>query len=284
MRTVLTTALLFTLALPTALPAEVVLRPHDPEAAARPIRQPANPLTPPAEKTDKPEETFIVPFFEVDTNNEEGTTTFFAVSNVSYQTVDVAVRYQALDGTELRQDFVRLGALETLVRNVRFVGGLPADPDGFARGFIVVLQNSVMGTSLLVGDYFQVDPGNAFATGQRMASLDDLCIVNQVRFLDFGSGTELRLLINEPQGSDPARDPASVVVYPNLQDGTVLQPTDIYTDDYAFEVSASDFTTSAFGTLLFEFSNSSGGLVYAEYSAFGQFSVGLNGACTVPSP
>ena len=185
MRTTLATALLFTLALPTALPAEVVLRPSDPKAAAPPIRQPANASTPPAEKTDKQEETLIVPFFEVDTNNGEGTTTFFAVRNVTYPPVNIAVRYQAPDGTELRQDFARREALQILTRNVRHVGGLPADPDGFARGFIVILQTSELGTPLLVGDYFQVDFGNAFATGQRMASLDDLCYLTEVRFLDY---------------------------------------------------------------------------------------------------
>lgn len=284
MRTTLTTALLFTLALPTTLPAEVVLRPYDPKAAALPIRQPANALTPPAEKTEEPEETLIVPFFEVDTTDPEGTTTFFAVRNTFSQPVDIEVRYQAPGGTELRKDLVTLAGRETLTRDVRHVAGLPADPDGFARGFIVILQTSRLGAGLLVGDYFQVDFGNAFATGQRMASLDELCNLTEVRFLDFGAGTELRLLISSPQGSDPVLDPASVVVFPIRQDGTVLPSTAIYTNDFAIVVSASDFTGSAFGTLIFDFLNSGGGLVYAEYSAFGQFSVGLNGACLLPVP
>ena len=117
-----------------------------------------------------------------------------------------------------------------------------------------------------------------------MASLDELCNLTEVRYLDFGAGTELRLLIAEPQGSDPVFDPASVVVHPIRQDGTLLPKTEVYTDEFAFVVSASDFTGSAFGTLIFDFLNSGGGLVYAEYSAFGQFSVGLNGACISPVP
>ena len=125
---------------------------------------------------------------------------------------------------------------------------------------------------------------NAFAAGQRMATLEDLCSLTDVRFLDFGSGTELRMLINAPQGSDPLQDPPSVVVTPILLDGTVLPQTVVFTDDFAFSASASDFSISAFGTLLFDFQNSNGGLVYAEYSAFGEFSVGLNGACLTPVP
>lgn len=283
MRTTLTAILLFTLAWPAALTAEVVLRPSsEAKAAAPPIRPQANALTPPAEKTEKPEDVLIVPFYEVDTTDPTGTTTYFAVRNVAYRPVDLEVRYQASDGAPLRNELVTLAGNETLIRNVRLVSGLPVDPDGFARGFIVIVQTSVSGSTLLVGDYFQIDPGNAFATGQRMASVDEFCTLTEVRFLDFGAGTELRLMINDPRGSDPVSDPASVVVHPFRQDGTAIPTTNIYTDDFAFEISASDFATSSFGTFVFEFTNSSGGLVYAEYSAFGQFSVGLNGACTAP--
>jgi hypothetical protein len=284
MRTTLTTALLFTLALPTTLAAEVVLRRHDPKAATLPVRQAAYALASAAEKIDEPQETLVVPFYEVDTTDPAGTTTLFAVRNVFSNSVDIEVRYQAPDGSAQRLEPVTLAGFETLTRNVRDVAGLPADPDGFARGFIVIVQTSLQGSGLLVGDYFQVDVGNAFATGQRMASLDELCDLTEVRFVDFGEGTELRLLIAAPQGSNPVLDPASVEVHPILEDGTVLPKTEIFTDDFALVVSASDFTGSAFGTLIFDFQNSGGGLVYAEYSADGQFSVGLNGACIVPVP
>lgn len=284
MRATLTTALLFTLALPATLPAETVLRPSDPQAGALPIHQRAYESSSPTEKLNQPEEVLVVPFFEVDTTDPSGNTTLFAVRNVFSNSLDIAIRYQAPDGTELRQDFLTLAGFETLTRNVRDVAGLPVDPDGFARGFIVVLQNSLQGSGLLVGDYFQVDAGNDFATGQRMASLDELCDLTDVRFADFGAGTQLRLLINAPQGSNPVLDPPSVEVFPVLEDGTLLPKTEIYTTDFALALSASDFTGAAFGTLLFDFQNSGGGLVFAEYSARGRFSVGLNGACIVPAP
>lgn len=284
MRTTLTTALLVTLSLPTTVSAEVVLRPYDPKAATLPIRQQAYASAPPAEKVDEPEDTLVVPFYEVDTTDPGGTTTLFAVRNTFSQPVDIRVRYQAPDGTALRQDSVTLAGRETLTRNVRDVAGLPADPDGFARGFIVILQTSRLGSGLLVGDYFQVDVDDAFATGQRMASLDELCDLTEVRFLDFGAGTELRLLIAAPQGSDPVLDPASVEVHPIREDGTLLPKTEIYTSDFALVLNASDFTGTGSGTLIFDFLNSGGGLVYAEYSADGLFSVGLNGACLAPVP
>lgn len=284
MRTTLTAALLFTLALPATSLAEVVLRHHDPKAATPQTHQRAHALARVAEKVDGPEQALVVPFFEVDTTDPSGTTTLFAVRNTFSQPVDIEVRYQAPDGTPLHQDLETLAGRQTLSRNVRDVAGLPVDPDGFARGFIIVLQTSRMGSPLLVGDYFQVDPGNAFATGQRMASLDELCNLTEARYADFGSGTELRLLIGTPQGSDPIFDPPSVVVTPILEDGTLLPTTKIFTNEFAIEVSASDLTASSFGTLIFDFMNSGGGLVYAEYSADGQFSVGLNGACLVPVP
>ncbi len=283
MRTPLTTALLITLALPASLPAEVVLRHSDPKATAPPIRRRAGAASL-VEKVDEPQEALIVPFYEVDTTDPAGTTTLFAVRNTFSQPVDIQVRYQAPDGTPLHQNAMTLAGRATLTRNVRDVAGLPADPDGFARGFIVILQTSRPGAGLLVGDYLQVDVGNAFATGQRMASLDELCDLTEVRFVDFGAGTELRLLINTPQGSDPVFDPPSVVVTPILEDGTLLPTTKIYTNDFAIVVSASDFTGAAFGTFIFDFQKSGGGLVYAEYSAEGRYSVGLNGACLIPVP
>jgi len=284
MRATLITALLLALAVPTTLRAEVVLRRDDSTAVAPPIRRPAEAAASLVEKIDEPQEILLVPFFEVDTTDPAGTTTLFAVRNIFSQPVDIEIRYQGMDATPLGQEVRTLAGRQTLTRNLRDVAGLPADPDGFARGFIVVLQTSRTGSGLLVGDYFQVDVGNAFATGQRMASLDELCNLTEARFADFGSGTELRLLINAPQGSDPVFDPPSVEVTPILEDGTLLPKTKIFTNDFAIEVTASAFTVAPFGTLLFDFTNSGGGLVYAEYSAQGQFSVGLNGACLAPVP
>ena len=90
------------------------------------------------------------------------------------------------------------------------------------------------------------------------------------------------MLVDIPQGSDPGSDPPSVTVTPYSQAGAVLSATDIYTDQVVLKLDASDFTGLSFGTLRFDFTNSSGGYVYAKYSAAGKFSVGLNSACVAP--
>ena len=275
-------ALLLTLVAPAALSAQVVVRPHDAGAAARPLSQPADPLAALGEKIDQPADVLVVPFFDVDTTSASGTTTLFAVRNIRSQPLDIEIRYLAPNAMVLRTDNVTLNARQTLTKNVRDVSGLPADGDGHARGYIAILLDSMEPTAdNLVGDYLQVDVGNNFATGDRMVSLVDLCEKQEIRFLDFGAGTELRFLVNQPQGSDPMTDAPSVTVTPIGEDGAVFPSTDVYSSDFSFVLHSDDFTSLHFGSLLFDFSSSNGGAVYGEYSAEGKFSVGLNSACTV---
>lgn len=276
----LAAALLLTLALPAALSAEVVVRTLDPEAAPPRVWSAEAP-SPPFAKIDLPSTTLVVPFFEVDRTSSGGTTTLFAVRNIVATPVDIEVRYQAPDGTALGLEQETLGPFETLTRNVRDVAGLPTDPDGFARGFIVVVQTTVTTRNLLVGDYFQVDVENAFATGERMVSLDDLCSAAEVRALDFGSGTELHFLLGSPRGANPATDPASVQVSSYDEQGNEGPVRLIYTDDFTFGLFVGDLFNLSFGTLIFEF-GSGGGAVYAEYSAGGLFSAGINAVCWAP--
>jgi len=292
MRTGLTLTIALALSLSLTLPStlvagEVVLRTHPPEtapSAVRPLIQPkaGSPTALLGEKVDEPADILLVPFFDVDTLDGSGTTTLFAVRNTSTNSIELDLRYLAPSSLILRQDLVTLGPRETLTRNVRDVPGLPADPDGHARGYIAIVLHSMAPTpNNLVGDYLQVDVGNNFATGDRLVSFLDLCEEQEIRFLDFGAGTELRLLINNPQGPDPMTNSPSFTVTPLSEDGGSFPSTDVYTDKFAVTLSASDFTGLGFGTLVFDFSNSGGGLVYGEYSAGGKFSVGLNGACTI---
>jgi hypothetical protein len=133
----------------------------------------------------------------------------------------------------------------------------------------------------LVGDFLQVDVGDNFATGDRMISLADLCDQAEVRFFDFGAGTDLAILVNVPRGIGPA-DPPSFTVTPYGEDGAAFPAVDVFTSNFLVRLTAADFTGLAFGTLVFNFTASSGGSVGAEYSAEGRFSVGTNGACVVP--
>lgn len=288
MRTATTTALVLTLSLVLvpALAAEVVVRPHEPAEDGWSIRSGAAPAGPPSVKVNEPADSLFVPFFEVDTGDPAGTTTLFAVRNISSDGVSLEIRYMSGTGQLLRTELASLDAQETFTRNVRDLSGLPADVLGRARGFIEVrLLSADDGSSAphLVGDYLQVDVGDAFATGERMVTDADFCEEQELRFLDFGAGTELRFLIRNPRGSDDGSDPPSATVRTYAEDGTLLDERDLFTDAQAFELSAGVFTTESFGTLVFDFSNSGGGVVYGEYSADGRFSVGLNGACRLVS-
>ena len=278
MRNMVIGACALCLVLPSALPAEVVLRPYDSQAAERPVHHDGSALGSLAPKVDALASLLFVPFFDVDTTDPAGTTTLFAVRNANPGSVDFGVFYLAPDGSPLRQDTETLGGLETFGVNVRDVAGLPSGPDGFARGFIAVNAPG----DFFTGDYFQVDVARNFATGERLISVDDFCQAAEVRFLSFGLPTEVRILLNQPQGTDAGSDPPSFVVHVVGEDGGLFPGTNVFTDQYALTVSSSDFTGLSFGTMLFDFGNSNGGAVYAEYAADGKFSVGLNGACLVP--
>ena len=218
---------------------------------------------------------------EVDTTDPDGTSTLFAARNTSLAPLDLEIEYFGPSATSLRrEDLETLDARETLTVNVRNVAGLDVDPDGFTRGFIRI--RTTPPNIVLTGDFLQVDVGNNFATGDRLVAAADFCARHEVRFLDFGDGTSLQALINVPQGTDPAVDPPSIVVSVVGEDGAAFASTDVYTDQNTLPLAASDFTGLGFGTLIFDFTSSGGGWVYAAYSAFERFSVGLNSACVMP--
>jgi hypothetical protein len=266
------------LVLPVSLGAEVVLRPHDPAAAARP-RAAADPerdtvLRP---KIDQPQDFLVVPFYEVDTLTPFGDTTLFAVRNTANSGIDIRVEYRGIGSNLQRQDLLSLDPRETLTVNVRDVAGLDVGPDGYARGYIRIFVTSAVGFDNLTGDFFSVDVDGAFASGERLLGPFDVCDLYEIRFIDFGSPAELYLLIALPQGADPESDPPSVTVRPITENGGLLAPTDVFTDQTLVKLPATAFTGVDFGTLTFDFAV--GGYVFGKYSSQGKFSVGLNGAC-----
>jgi hypothetical protein len=266
------------LVLPASLGAEVVLRPHDPAAAARP-RAVADPeldtvLRP---KIDQPQDFLLVPFYEVDSLTPFGDTTLFAVRNTANSGIDIEVKYFDTGFNEQREDLLSLDPRETLTVNVQDVAGLGVGPDGYARGWISIRVTSAAGSDNLTGDFFSVDVDGAFASGERLLVPSDLCDLYEIRFIDFGSPAELYFFIGLPLGADPESDPPSVTVRPITENGGLLAPTDVFTDQTLVKLPATAFTGVDFGTLTFDFAV--GGYVFARYSAHGKFSVGLNGAC-----
>ena len=277
------------LLVPSLLTAKVVIVPHDPAHAERSVGERESMFSRLQLKIDRPDNFLILPFYEVDTTNAAGTTTLFAVRNTESTVARTVFTYFDQMTTTVRVDEIDIDPEETRSFNLRDIAGLPVS-DGISRGFAVVIADNpallrkgiVADPPQLTGDFFLVDIGGAFATGERLISDKELCVEHEIRFLDFGSGTSLRLFVSDPLGSDEDNDPPSVTVTPIGEDGAVFASKNIFTDQTSFEVQASEFTAEQFGTLVFNFSNSQSGWVYAEYSADGLFSVGLNSTCTIP--
>lgn len=218
----------------------------------------------------------IVPGFEVDLTDPQGASTLFAVRNHAGQPRTIMVDYYAFDTSAppLRTDTFVLQPQQTLAQNVRFdVSGLFVQGD-VAQGLIVINQAGG-GAADIEGDYFRIDFANDFATGDRLVRPVDFCTEQEIRFVDFGSGTVLRILLDQP----PVQGSAfSFTAY--AESGQTVGSGDIFTSSQLLRFDLGDLVTAEnFGTLVFDFANSGGGWVSARYSAFGRFSVELNSAC-----
>lgn len=218
----------------------------------------------------------IVPGFEVDLNDPNGATTFFAVRNQTDMARTVNVDYYGYDtaGVPLRSDAFLLQPQATLPVNVRTNLANLFVEDGKARGLIVINQAGG-GAGDIEGDYFRVDFSNDFGTGERLVRPAEFCNGQEIRFVDFGSGSELRILLDQPPASGPA---FSFTAYD--QSGQIETAGDFFTSDNLVFLDVADLVPSEnFGTLVFDFTISNGGWASAKYSAFGRFSVELNSAC-----
>lgn len=226
-------------------------------------------------------EEIVVPSFLVDQNDPGGTTTLFAFRNLTVGPVVTEVDYLSVDGTRQRQELVTLAPFETRTVNIRDVGGLIRHPDGFSRGFVRVrTAGGPDGVPALAGDFFQVDVGNNFATGNGLLRRGGVCRHASIRSLDFGAGTRLAVYVAHPRGALEDVDPPSFTVQFLDEAGSPEStPRRVWTADHALELTASDFTANPFGTLVFDFTNAVGGAAYAEYSAAGRFSVGVASEC-----
>ncbi len=219
----------------------------------------------------------VVPGFEVEVEDPQGPTTFFAVRNTSGEEVLGRADYYGSASTEpLRSDAFILGPRETLARDVRAdLSGLEVE-DGLATGFVVITELGGTTAPNLEGDYFRLDWGNDFATGDRLVRPADFCVRQEIRFVDFGSGSQLRVLLNRPRGEEVPS--FSYTAY--AEDGTVVASGEVSTSDYLSVLDIGELVPgNNFGTVWFDFSSSGGGWVSARYSAFGRFSVELNAAC-----
>lgn len=238
-----------------------------------------------AANTNACTETLILPYFEVETGNPNGTNTLIAVRNLTDGPVEADLEYFGPGGSSLRTDGLSLGSYETETVALRNLGFTPSPSDGRARGFAQARTAArADGPPVLGGDFLIVDTGNDFATGNQLVRQSDLCSEASVRFLDFGSGTRLLFYVTQPRGTDTANDPPTFSLQAYRESGEPFGgQVDVYTSDRVVGFRAEELT-GFFGTLRFghfrvDFSNSLGGTVYAEYSAENRFSVGVVAQC-----
>jgi len=278
MRATVVVLTLLCLAAPTAHAADYVVRPIDP--AATPPATSTTEATPAlAEKVDSPSSILVVPYYEVDTTSPIGNTTLFAVHNLKSGILEINVYYISRTGA-LHKETLGIAGKATYTRNVRDVAGLPVDSDGFARGFIRVVASEPLGAKVMTGDFFQVDNANNFATGDRMIQGADLCTHGEIRLVSFGTGTDLRLFINFPQGGNPSVDlpSASLLIYDEA--GVLRSGVNFFTTSHTLFIHTDDLGLPInFGLIELSFDHSGGGYAYATYNAEGRFSVGMNSAC-----
>ncbi len=255
----------------------------------------------PLAKVDRPTNRLMLPRFEVDTNDPAGTTTLFAVRNVTASSLEVAVTYLG----ELNQILASpppflLPPKETTTVNVRDIQGLlePDDADGIAEGYAIILAQSSLPLTnsgveggptvsrLITGDYFRVLPGQDFASGDRLLNfgigefiLFDFCNRLESRFLNGGAftgGSEFSIVALNPGGLDLDNPTFLATVYD--EDGNVTDTCQVFTDQTVFRIPAADLSDTPFGTVEFDFGEGQGQIV-TDFDASGRFSVAMRAAC-----
>lgn len=219
----------------------------------------------------------VLPGFLVDLTDPQRQTTFFAVRNTTDTPRDVQVQYygDVFDGNPLRTDTITLGPQQTAARDIRSnLAGLQTVGNE-ARG-IVVLKEAGGAADNLTGDFFRLDRANAFASGDRMAEGFSFCQDQEIRYVDFGSGTRFLMVLNQTQP-----DASTNIPYTAYDESGAVVAQGTYTTSSNLNVfDVSELVQGvSFGTLTFDFSGSDGGFVTGRYEALGQFSVELNSAC-----
>ena len=224
----------------------------------------------------------IVPGFEVDLSDPDGPGTLFAVRNTTDSPRTIEVNFYPFDVRDapLRTDTIDLGPQENAPVNVGTnVSGLLVE-NNMATGLILINQAGG-GADDLQGDYFRVDFTSDFATGDRMVRPSELCVLQEIRYVDFGGGTRLRLLLDDP----PFDGSAALAYTAYADDGSIVDQGDFISSNNLLVIDQEELVPGqGFGTLVLDFGPSGSGWASAEYSAFGRFSLELNSACLQQAP
>ena len=265
----------------------------DPGAMASSLEAPGGPSTAPRVTTASFRG--LLAAYEVEDDNPNGATTLIAVRNEKDTELDLHVVGSGAVVSLNRHYFLSPQEVKTL--NLRDVLGGRVDPDGFRRGSLQVedddrLDGPDTTPQSLSGDFFQVNPGEDFATGGNMGGNRHFHTVGcrriTTRFMVggvFSGGTVISAYVLNPRGDDPD-DPPTVVgtVYdePGNEVGTF--EIKMHSGPHSLRIRASDVVPAGvpFGSIRLELPETQS-FVFTEHSASGRFSVGVPGAC-VPVP
>jgi hypothetical protein len=232
----------------------------------------------------------LLPMYTVDTVDPTGSTTILAVRNQIDMSTMVVFRYYSTDRPQAPQhsETVILPGKAVHPVNIAFIEELAADADGIARGYVII--EGLDPWTSIQGDYFQVSPGEDFATGFRLVNTTpasshyELCSLFTVRFLNggpFDGGTRLVIWRELDVPSDPGETAFSVAVYD--EPGELLMVRDFQTDQTVLDISANEvlqpLLSTEFGVFEFQFGAGVVGHVSAQMSAEGRYSVGLEASC-----
>jgi hypothetical protein len=246
--------------------------------------------------TDVPGDAFMVPLFRVDRSTFLSETTLIAVRNVTDQAHDVRIAYF------IDHDFSP-GANPDLVQNRSLSPGqivtfnlrdLPeitggAGGDDLVRGWLLVEHGDAVGDALSA-DWFRVDPGQNFATGDRMVDIDhsSTCAQWDFRYLTggaFDGGTRLGIFVDTPLG--PGTPSFTVDFFSEA--GAFLGGIERAANRQVVELDIANLLAQlpgsppGVGGMVITFAGgTNGGLVTGTYSAEDRYSIGLDGTCLVP--
>ncbi len=246
----------------------------------------------PAPSLAGPGTVLLLPFFEVDATGFAETTAVGIRNPYVSQAVTVDVSYYDVHGNPVAtENDVVIPAGGVYSRNLRDVSGLPTDAEGFKRGFAYFV---IDGFGLISGDYFQIDPLNAFASGGRLVANGDACYFYDIRFATggaFSGGTRFQLFVDVPLGT-ASGDPPSASFTIHGEDGTTYGDVGLMSDQPVNDFTIGDILAAlpggvgpSFGSADVLIPAAAGyGLLQATYSAEGQYSVGIPGSCAAPAP
>ncbi len=268
-------------AAPPPVTAETIVQRFAPGEQPPSGTQLAPPVSAITQRTNLPSSFYVIPWFTVDLDDPGATTTLFAIRNEQEADNEVTVEYYDPSFGSLGDEFVVLGGMQVLTRNVRDAG---LAESGVVSGFIRILADAPVTV-----DTFQITPSEAFASGGVPVDVSGggLCTSWRSRFLlggGFSGGTVLTLLFNQPLG--PGEPSLRGTAYNEA--GNEINTFSITTDEFAIQVPASDLVLpgNPFGSLTLEFlapeeegAIVNTGAVQANYDALGLFSVAIEGHC-----